>query len=176
MAIENSIRRGTAAAAWLSFWSAITREERSKRLAANTSPAAGFPRQLWRNGVSGVRAGTCRANTSPVAGFPCQLWRNGISGVHAGTDKRLILGREYGQDARAGKSTASFRQKTRDKKHTRTYAFYRVLMYGFYCHPWQIILHCLNVQRKTVCSLCGSEKCTSLCTFQREFLQSITAL
>ena len=154
MAIENSIRRGTAAAAWLSFWSAITREERSKRLASNTSPVAGFPCQLWRNGISGVRAGTCGANTSPaagflcqlwrngvsgvragtygansssVAGFPRQLWRNGVSGVRAGTDKRLILGREYGQDARAGKCTASFRQKTRDKKHTRTYAFYLVL-------------------------------------------------
>ena len=127
MAIENSIRRGTAAAAWLSFWSAITREERSKRLASNTSSAAGFPRQLWRNGVSGVHAGTCGANTSPATGFPRQLWRNGVPGVRAGTDKRLIFGREYGQDARAGKCMASFRQKTRDKKHTRMYAFYRIL-------------------------------------------------
>jgi len=42
LAIENSIRRGTAAAAWLSFWSAITREERSKRLASNISLAAVF--------------------------------------------------------------------------------------------------------------------------------------
>ena len=154
MAIENSIRRGTAAAAWLSFWSAITREERSKRLASNTSPAAGFPRQLWRNGVSGVRAGTCGANTSPaagfprqlwrngvsgvhagtcgantspVAGFPCQLWRNGISGVRAGTDKRLIFGREYGQDALTGKSTASFRKHNGFVKTSITYSFPGVL-------------------------------------------------
>ena len=154
MAIENSIRRGTAAAAWLSFWSAITREERSKRLASNTSPVAGFPCQLWRNGISGVRAGTCRANTSPVAGFPCQLWRNGISGVHAGTyganalpaagfprqlwrngvsgvhagtDKRLIFGREYGQDALTGKSTASFRKHNGFVKTSITYSFPGVL-------------------------------------------------
>ena len=78
-------------------------------------------------GVSGVRAGTYGANASPAAGFPRQLWRNGVPGVRAGTDKRLIFGREYGQDARAGKCMASFRQKTRDKKHTRMYAFYRIL-------------------------------------------------
>ncbi len=33
---------------------------------------------------------------------------------------------ESGQDALTRKSAASFRQKTRDKKHTRMYAFYRV--------------------------------------------------
>ena len=30
-----------------------------------------------------------------------------VPGIHAETDKRLILGEEYGQDARAGKSMAS---------------------------------------------------------------------
>jgi len=81
----------------LSFWSAITREERSKRLASNTSLAAGFSRQLWRYGVPGIHAGTCGANALPAAGFPCQLWRDGVFGVHAGTDKRLILGESTGR-------------------------------------------------------------------------------
>ena len=48
--------------------------------------------------------------------------------------------------------------------------------YCFYRHPWQIIPHYLNVQRKTVRSQCGFENRTSLYDFQREFLQSLTAL
>ena len=41
--------------------------------------------------------------------------------------KGLFWGESTGRTPVQGKGTASFRQKTRDKKHTRMYAFYRVL-------------------------------------------------
>ena len=44
---ENLHTAMLGAAAWLSFWSAITREERSKRLASGASPRRRFPRRVW---------------------------------------------------------------------------------------------------------------------------------
>ena len=31
-------------------------------------------------------------------------------------------------------------------------------MYGFYCHPWQTVPHCLSVQSEAACSQCGKER------------------
>ena len=100
---------------------------------------------------SWVHSPTQHGHISPCVFIACP------TGLGQFNPKKMKVGRMPVQE----KGMASFRQKTRDKKHTRTYAFYRVLKElqarrSNSARPWQ----------------CGYEKCTSVCTFQREFRQA----